>query len=232
MKAIGLIASNFLAEREKPDVAVCDEGITSAISEEQNATDDFRSQLEMDEIKPIAYKPHLAFAHRLWKENVLPGDIVIDATCGNGQDTLALAVLSPAKLYAIDIQEKAISNTRQLLSKYSDITYICGCHSQFPEAIAKGSVKLVVYNLGYLPRGDKAKTTRCETTLTSIKAALALLSEQGLLCITCYPGHPEGKREEDLLLAFAANLDKQNWHCSHHRWINRAAAPSVLLMQK
>lgn len=177
-------------------------------------------------------------ANFCWAELVSPEDIVIDATCGNGHDTLILAQLNPKQLYTLDIQQQALDNARKRLqealssAQLGAIHFHLGCHSSFPSEILPNSVKLVVYNLGYLPGGDKSVTTQTETTLKSIQEAMRLLLPGGLVSITCYPGHAEGKREEDELLAFATGLPKELWSCSHHRTINRNQAPSLLLIRK
>lgn len=186
---------------------------------------------------------HLALGHQYWKNLVTIGDTVIDATCGNGHDTLALASLclsaSSGNLFAIDINPKAIELTKQRLEEQlsheilSRIHLINCCHSHFPEEIQQGSVKLIVYNLGYLPGShDKSKTTQTEITLNSIQIALTLLQKNGLLSITCYPGHLEGQREQQHLLSFAATLNPKDWICCHHQWMNRNQAPSLLILQK
>lgn len=56
----------------------------------------------------------------MWKKIVQKGDIVIDATCGNGHDTLALVKMVADKLgkgrvYGMDIQQSAIDSTSSLL---------------------------------------------------------------------------------------------------------------------
>lgn len=186
------------------------------------------------------FQSHLDLAHRFWKELLNPGDTVIDATCGNGQDSLVLArhLDATGKLYLIDIQSDAIKQSRDKLSGalpallLERVEFIQGCHSQFPGSILPSSVRLVVYNLGYLPGGDKALTTVTETTLKSMSAALDLLIPGGALSITCYPGHCEGKREEEAILNWAADLDPKSWSSSWHRWLNRRASPSWLLIQK
>ncbi|MCE5319058.1 MAG: class I SAM-dependent methyltransferase [Parachlamydia sp.] len=184
------------------------------------------------------FRSHLDLAHTYWKKLVQPGDILIDATCGNGHDTLTLARLHPRLLYAIDIQPTALESAHKRLdqelssSLLSSIKFIEGSHAQFPPQITPASVKLLVYNLGYLPGGDKATTTQSSTTLESVAKALELVVPGGAISITCYPGHEEGAREEAALLSFAEQLDKQVWSCCHHRWINRKQAPSLLLLQK
>jgi hypothetical protein len=174
---------------------------------------------------------HLECAHILWKQVVQPGDTLVDATCGNGHDTFFLSKLQPARLYAIDIQSTALEATRKRL-ELSEVHLIQGCHSHFPKEIAPETVKLIVYNLGYLPGGNKSITTCSNTSLESIQKALSLILPGGLISITCYPGHEEGAKEEELLLKFAAELDKELWCVTHQRWINRRKAPSLLLLQK
>lgn len=186
------------------------------------------------------FQAHLSVAHRYWQQFIKPGDYVIDATCGNGHDSLLLAQLAltegAGKLLACDIQQEAMDKTKHLLSQhlspkiYQRVSFFHGCHSQFPPEIVKNSVKLIVYNLGYLPGGDKSFTTQLDTTLKSVNQAQELISDDGLISITCYPGHPEGKREEEALLEYAASLDPKKWQCSHQRWVNRQNAPSLLFI--
>lgn len=187
------------------------------------------------------FQYHINTAHRLWEEHVRPGDIVIDATCGNGNDTLQLAQLAltahSGTLYAMDIQlealEKAQHYLQELISleEFSRIKFVEGCHSQFPKEIQPDSVKLIVYNLGYLPGGDKSVTTRVESTKRSLLNAMELIQVDGLICVTCYPGHAEGEREQSELIEFVSTLDSQKWECSHQRWLNRPKSPTLLLMR-
>jgi hypothetical protein len=189
------------------------------------------------------FDTHLTFAHRDWAHLLQPGDRVIDATCGNGHDTLVLAQLVLRDdldqiLYALDIQEKAIHATRERLaahlspSLFKKIKLIHTCHSRFPGELAAASVKLIVYNLGYLPGGNKSITTRTETTLASLLNALTLIQPGGALSITCYPGHSEGKKEEKQIIDWASSLDSREWSCRHHRWLNRLHSPSLLIVGK
>ncbi len=106
------------------------------------------------------------------------------------------------------------------------------CHSTFPEDVLPGTIKLVVYNLGYLPGGDKTKTTHVATTLQSLHQAQALLQKGGVISITCYPGHKEGAHEQNVILNHAARLPPKEWSCCHHMWLNRQQSPSLLLIQK
>lgn len=188
------------------------------------------------------FQSHLDLAHGYWSKLLVKDDIVIDATCGNGHDTLVLCKLlqhvDGGILHAIDLQPIAIKNTQALLqtafhgSIPTFVSFHQHCHSRFPEALTEASVKLIIYNLGYLPGGDKTATSQQDTTLTSVSEALKLLVSGGCVSITCYPGHPEGAREEAALLEFAQSLPPQAWSCCHHRWLNRKQSPSLLLITK
>lgn len=188
------------------------------------------------------FQSHLDLAHSYWHQLIQPGDIVVDATCGNGQDSLILCNLTlqdlKGKVWALDIQAKAIEQTQNYLAQHlkkeqiARVFYQQGCHSQFPTSIETGTVTLIIYNLGYLPGNNKDLTTLTHSTLESLKQALALLKPGGLISITCYPGHAEGLNEQIALLDFVAYLPANEWSCCHHQWLNRKKSPSLLLLQK
>lgn len=181
-------------------------------------------------------------AHHYWRSLLRAGDTAIDATCGNGHDTLVLAELvlseKAGSVFAIDLQPEAIASCKHHLSTrlpeilFRRIRWKQGCHSSFPPELLPASVALIAYNLGYLPGGCKQLTTRTHTTLESIQAGLLLLKPGGVLSLTCYPGHAEGEVEESALADFTSHLDQTEWSVCHHRWLNRTRAPSLLLIQK
>lgn len=175
-------------------------------------------------------KPHLDAVYSIWKELVQPQDIVIDATCGNGHDTLRLAALSN-HVIAIDLQKEALDHAKQLINGDS-VQWFHQSHETFPENILPNTVKLIIYNLGYLPGGDKKIITQTDTTVKSIQSALPLLAPNGSITITCYNGHPGGAEEESALLAFVKSLDKHIYLVSYMQWINRNNHPSVIHIVK
>ena len=61
-------------------------------------------------------KRPLEMAHDFLAEVVTKEDIVVDATMGNGHDTLFLAKLAK-KVYAFDVQEQALEKTRDRLDQ-------------------------------------------------------------------------------------------------------------------
>jgi 16S rRNA G1207 methylase RsmC len=185
------------------------------------------------------FQSHLDFAHALWQKIVKPGSVVVDATAGNGHDALILAelALTPEQgaLYLFDIQKEALENSAERLREYtlsSKVTFFHRCHSEIDIALSGVQANLIVYNLGYLPGKNKEITTTRSTTLTSIQKALGCLADKGVISITCYPGHDEGKHEEEELIEFCKQLDPKTWSISSHRWLNRRAHPHLILLQR
>ena len=185
---------------------------------------------------------HIALAHEIWKAHIHPGDSAIDATCGRGRDSLVLAKLALSQgkgaLFCFDIQEEAIEATKVLLSRDLDtnqmekVYLIHGSHAELAKKIQKESIHLVVYNLGYLPRGNKSFTTMVNTTLESVDQALSLLKPQGMLSITCYPGHEEGLLEERALEAWLKTLSTKQFSINQYKRSDRHHAPSLIIVRK
>ena len=183
------------------------------------------------------FQSHLDLAHHYWDKLLQAGDWAIDATCGGGNDTLVLAKILANKgageVVAIDIQEEAIARTKSLLSPAlaAKVHLFNQSHTLFPSLAHGVPVRLVVYNLGYLPQGNKQLTTQTETTLQSVRLALDLILPGGAVSITCYPGHAEGAVEEKALLAQLTQLPSSHWNVCYHTFPGRKAAPSLILIQ-
>ncbi len=180
---------------------------------------------------------HLTFAQQLWAQIVTKGDTVVDATAGNGYDAEFLAQLalsdSSGHLFCFDIQPEAIDICKKRLALYqAQITYISACHSTLKQVLKGIRPKLIVYNLGYLPGGDKTRTTTKSTTLESLNQALDCLDTGGAISVMLYPGHEMGKVEAEAVLALCSQLDPMLWNVTHIDWINRRAHPQLLLIQK
>ncbi len=169
---------------------------------------------------------HLQLAHRLYKEHLSPEETAIDATCGNGHDTLFLAsLLTSGKLYAYDIQEEGLLRTKKRLSTLppsilSRITLMHASHEDF--SFVPPPVSLIVYNLGYLPGSDKKIFTHSATTLASLKEALKI---SRYISITCYP-HREGRKERQAILA----LLQERGGVTYKDYFISDKAPSVIFI--
>lgn len=152
---------------------------------------------------------------------------VIDATCGNGNDTLFLVeTLKKGSVIAYDIQEIAINNTKALLTKngYDQVVYHKASHEHFFEE----KIDLLIYNLGYLPKGNKEITTKALTTLESLKEALKIVNKNFLIILVLYPGHKEGSMEAKMIDEFCFKLDSTKYLVSKYQNYNRPTSPYVL----
>ncbi len=188
------------------------------------------------------FSSHLDLAHRYWKALLRQGDWVIDATCGNGHDTLALAkcVLGKTEggVLALDVQQRALDQTRARLAhdlhpEQADRVHLyLQSHEKFPPLAAETPIRLIVYNLGYLPGSDKKIKTTTSSTLASLKQGLKLVAPGGAISIMCYPGHPEGFEEQQILLEFCNSLNCKDLQICHHQWLSTPRSPSLLFIQK
>lgn len=165
------------------------------------------------------------------------GDAVIDATLGNGHDTVMLAELvgESGHVTGFDIQPDAVARTSALLGEKGLIDR-CTLYAEGHQHIAEyvhTPVKAAVFNLGWLPGGDKSITTLWETTHTAICAALSLLEKGGVCTVCAYPGHAAGDRERHALMDWLSTLRPQEFNVLHHRFLNAGAgAPECFVIQK
>ena len=141
-----------------------------------------------------------------------PGDLAIDATAGNGHDTLFLCerVGPQGKVIAFDIQEDALASTRTRLTESGVEPARCELiradHETMADYGKAGTITAITFNLGYLPGGDKTVITRTTTTLAALENALRLLKPGGVLTIVCYPGHEGGGEEAEAVSEWAKGL--------------------------
>lgn len=169
---------------------------------------------------------------RLMKDYVKPGDMALDCTIGNGNDTLLLAKLvgPMGRVYGFDIQEKAIENTKKLLKDecgIDNIILIKDSHEYIDKYINE-NLDFIIYNLGYLPGGDKNIKTCASSTVKSIKKSLKLLRENGIICVTVYPGHNGGRDEKLAIDDLFSGLDQRYFNVLKHEFINQKNNPPIL----
>ncbi len=170
----------------------------------------------------------------LQSDRLRQGDIVLDATAGNGHDTLFLArhVGPSGHTYGMDVQEAAVQETRKRLLEAGvseeNFTLAQAGHETMRQIIQddhQGKLAGVMFNLGYLPGSDKTVITRTETTLAAVTEALAMLRPGGLLTIAIYPGHSGGADELAALSEWAAALSPKEFEVQQLRPVNRSATP-------
>lgn len=162
------------------------------------------------------------------------GDTVVDATAGNGLDTIFLAqkVGSTGRVISFDIQQEALAITAGKLKAEGleqRVDLIQKGH-EFIENNVTVPLSVVMFNLGFLPGGDKRITTKGKTTISGLKQSLNLLEAGGLITIVLYPGHDEGKNEKAEVLATCKILPAAIFAVLHVTVCNRANNPPELVV--
>lgn len=157
-------------------------------------------------------------------------DTAIDATLGNGHDCDFLKKIFK-KVYAFDIQENSINQYKDK-SANRNVICICDCHSKIDNYITE-NIDCAIYNLGYLPGGDKNLTTTYETTLKSLEISLEKLNKGGIISIAIYHGHDAGAIEKDFILSFLKKLNNKIYGVMTHNFYNRSEkAPILAIIEK
>jgi len=177
-------------------------------------------------------KQIIPFIHDLIKTSFNKSHIAIDATAGNGNDTLFLA--SHLKhVYAFDIQEAAIKATTKRLSdaNQSNVTLFHDSHEQI-EKYVKTPYDVVMFNLGYLPKSDPSVITHKASTLNALRAALKGLNKGGLVCLTLYIGHAGGSEEADAVEAYVKALESAHYQVLKYQFVNKEKAPYNIIIKK
>lgn len=172
------------------------------------------------------------WVHHFIEEQVREGDICIDATMGNGHDTSFLAELvgENGKVYAFDVQEIAINNTRGRLLKNGGLDrckLILDSHEKMKRYIKEEIISCIVFNFGYLPGGNHEKATRADTSVKAIEEGLSLLKKNGLMTLCIYSGGDTGFEERDAILSYVRKLDSKKYLVIQTEYINRQNNPPI-----
>ena len=169
--------------------------------------------------------------------SIRKGDCVVDATMGNGKDTLFLCELvgETGHVYAFDVQEEAVARTGERVKEAgfeARTTLLLAGHETMAQHV-KAPVQAVMFNLGWLPGAQHIVTTKTNTTLAAVRAAEELIAPGGIVTVCVYPGHEEGTKELSALLEYAASLDVRRFNVAHHRFLNASLqTPQLILIQK
>lgn len=149
-------------------------------------------------------------AHAAVREVIQPGETAIDATAGNGHDTRFLSELvgPTGHVFAFDVQPEAIARTAAW--GLPNVTLLLRSHADLASAIPMehhGRIGAVMFNLGYLPGGDKTVRTVAKSTEAALRAGVALLRPGGILSAIAYTGHPGGLDEVAVIERVVAGYD-------------------------
>ena len=174
-------------------------------------------------------KRPLEMAHDFLAQVITQEDIVVDATMGNGHDTLFLAKLAK-QVYAFDIQEQALEKTSQRLQEagLTNAELILQGHETVDQFV--GEVKAAIFNLGYLPSADKSIITQPQTTLDALDKLCHMLVKGGRIAIMIYYGHEGGDIEKDAVMDFVSQLPQQEYTATIYRTLNQINNPPFLVM--
>ena len=165
------------------------------------------------------------------------GDCAVDATVGNGHDTLFLAkAVGPSgRVYGFDVQAEALAMARRTVAGMENVTLFHAGHERMADhlpAEAEGQIAAAMFNLGYLPGADAAVITRAETTLSALDLALILVRVGGVVSVVVYPGHDGGAGEADAVRAWARALPGEFAASVHARVNTRTPAPELILIER
>ncbi len=172
------------------------------------------------------------FVHTMLAGVVTESDLVVDATAGNGKDTVFMASRAE-HVFAFDIQKTALKRTEARLFEagLDNVTLIHDSHVNIPLHL-NHPIKAAVFNLGYLPGGDKNVTTHAKSTVTALEGVLSLLVTGGVIAFTAYPGHAEGKREAEALERHVAGLSSRTFETLLYRSLNKTNAPYAIIVKR
>ena len=188
-------------------------------------------------MKTPSLRGAVPLAHFLLRQRISPGDLVVDATCGNGQDTLLLAELAGegGRVWGFDLQPQAISATRALLEAHgrlASVELILAGHERLAEFVP-GGVAAAVFNLGYLPGGDCSLVTSPESSVAALTQAAALLKPSGIITVALYTGHAGGPDEAQAVERWGAALPPKSFNVWCNRQLNRpATAPYLVVVER
>lgn len=172
----------------------------------------------------------LQLIHTVVRAHLQEGGVAIDATAGRGYDTAFLCSLvgTKGRVVALDIQQEAVESTQALLRKEGlQAQVVQDSHANMARYAEAGSVDCIMFNLGYLPKGDHTVFTRFDSTQAAILAGLSLLRVGGLMAIGIYYGGDSGYEERDALLPFLQGLDDARYQVIVARFYNWQGDPPI-----
>ena len=176
-----------------------------------------------------------AYMQHFIRQQVMPGDICMDATMGNGNDTALLSRLAREKgqVIAFDIQKQALEHTAERLRKDNcpeNYELILDSHENMLNYAEPETVSCITFNLGYLPGGDHSIATRADSSKKAVETGLHLLKKGGLMTLCIYSGGDTGFQERDAMLAFIRQLDPHKYLVIQSEYVNRPNDPPISVL--
>lgn len=171
-------------------------------------------------------------AQRFIGPKLTASSLVIDATAGNGKDTLFMAsnIPSTSMVWAFDIQQQALNETQQLLARFGlehKVRLVLDNHAHIPDYISQ-PVGAAMFNLGYLPGGDHTVSTCPDTTIEAINHTIQLLQAGGVITVVTYPGYAPGRLEDQAVHKYLAGLNQSQLAVACWSMVNQKNNPPIL----
>nr|WP_106780543.1 class I SAM-dependent methyltransferase [Lysinibacillus timonensis] len=175
----------------------------------------------------------LQFAKSLLSQSIDKGGIAIDATAGNGHDTLFLAELvgENGHVYSFDVQQDAVDSTISRLKESGlehRATVILDGHENILNYV-QDEVAGAIFNLGYLPGANHAIVTKGDTTIQAIESLIKLLKINGIIVLVIYHGHEGGKEERDTIIEYVSHLPQKYIHVLRYEFMNQKNNPPFIV---
>ena len=172
------------------------------------------------------------WCHSIIRSQAGRGGTYIDATMGNGYDTLFLCELAgeKGKVCAFDIQEQAVRNTEALLAENGcsgKARLIQDGHENMDCYLDPETADVICFNFGYLPGGDHQIATKPETSLTAIQKGLEIIKHGGMMSLCLYSGRETGFAEKDAVLACLKELPPREYTVIVNQYYNRGNCPPL-----
>lgn len=192
-------------------------------------------KINSDVVKTVQSFSPTKVAHMLLIEKLSTAKVIVDATCGWGKDCTFLAQYSPkdALVYAFDIQSTAIEHTAKMLQELDLLQKVILLQDSFVNfsKYVLQPIDIAVFNLGYLPQGDKNITTNVDELKCVIPEIIHKLNN-GILLLVSYPGHRQGSEEDMWLQEYFAALDNKNYNIGRYVLLNHTSkAPVVYILE-
>ncbi len=175
------------------------------------------------------------FNHVLLKAYIKKGMTILDATLGNGYDTAFVreCLGESGQVIAMDVNEAAVIKAQEAWLTCKNVRCVHDGHEHVDEYVKEDTLDVAIYNLGYLPGSDKCLTTRLNTTLESLEKTMRLLKVGGVISMTFYVGHSQGKEEYDYIMPFLKQLPPKQYHVLLCQYANQSAnAPTSVWIEK
>ena len=175
--------------------------------------------------------------HDFLQMRLMPGGLYLDATCGNGHDTLFLCRLAgdTGRVLGLDIQPQAVANTNKRLQDAGFGAVgraVLHDHADLGALVQPGTADCVLFNFGWLPGAEHAVHSTAEGSLPALRSALTALKPGGVLAAVLYSGKIIGDGEKQAALAFFRSLPLTQYTvlvCEFANWASTAPLPCFVI---